>query len=94
MVHSRIVQICCCFCNSTRLRAFIDPAEAAIVHLIGAVEDDDVLAETAAHVLGGLRLTSARWAGRCATERHANSLRQRDVTSAWTSTPPNTLRQE
>ena len=65
-----------------RRHAFIDPAETAIVHLIRAVEDDHVLAQTAAHVLGGLRLAGASRTGRCATERHAKSLCQRDVTSA------------
>ena len=31
--------------------ALVDAAEAPEVHLVGAVEDDDVLAEAAAHVL-------------------------------------------
>jgi len=71
---------CCYFLNSVTLHAFVDSAKTTVVHLIGAVKDDNVLAKTAAHVLGGLSLTSTSWTCRCSTECHAKSLRQRDVT--------------
>ena len=57
--------------NEQVRRTFVDTSEAAEVHLIGAVEDDDVLAEAAAHVLGRLGLTSSGRTGRCAAHRHA-----------------------
>ena len=68
--------------NEQVRRTFVDTSEAAEVHLIGAVEDDDVLAQAAAHVLGRLGLTSTSRPGRCATHRHAQGLSQGDVASA------------
>ena len=62
-------------------RTFIDSAEAPEVHLVGAVEDDDVLAEATAHVLDGLCFTCTGRSSGGATHRHTQRLRQRDVTS-------------
>jgi len=61
-------------CDSRSLRAFVDSAKTSVVHLVGAVEDDDVLAKAAAHVLGGLSLTSASWTSRCSAECHTKRL--------------------
>ena len=59
----------------------VDTAETSVIHLIGAVEDDDVLAETATHVLRGLGFSRSGRSGGRATERHAQGLGQGDVTS-------------
>ena len=62
------------------LLTLIDPAETAVVHLVGAVEDDDKLAETSPHVLDRLRLSRPGWSGRGAPQGHPQRLSQRDVT--------------
>ena len=59
--------------------ALVDAAERAVVHLVGAVGHDAVLAERARHVLDGLRLARAGGAGGRAAEEHAERLRERDV---------------
>mmetsp|Transcript_8760 Transcript_8760/g.28859 ORF Transcript_8760/g.28859 Transcript_8760/m.28859 type:complete len:326 (-) Transcript_8760:537-1514(-) len=59
--------------------ALVDAAERAVVHLVGAVGDDDVLAKGAAHVLDGLSFARARRAGGRASEKHPKSLRECDV---------------
>ena len=61
---------------------FVDSAETSVVHLVGAVEDDDVFAEAATHVLGRLGFAGSGWTRRCSTQRHPQRLRQRDVASA------------
>ena len=62
-----------------QLSTFEDSSKTSVVHLVWAVEDDDELAETAAHVFDGLRLSSSSRASWSATERHAKGLRQGDV---------------
>jgi len=46
-------------------QTFKDSSEASVVHLVGAVEDNDELAQTATHVFDCLCLTSTRRASRC-----------------------------
>ena len=60
---------------------FEDAAEATEVHLVGAVEDDDVLPETSPHVLHCLSLPGARGAGGRASHRHPQGLGKGDVAS-------------
>ena len=64
-----------------RYRTFVDPAETSEVHLVGAVEDDNVLPETAAHVLDGLCFTRTGRTRGGAAHGHTQRLRQCDVTS-------------
>ena len=61
---------------------FVDSAKSSVVHLIRAVEDNDVLSEAAAHVLDGLCFSSPGRAGRGTSKRHAQGLSQGDVASA------------
>ena len=61
---------------------FVDASESPVVHLVGAVEDDNVLPEAARHVLGRLRLARPRRPRRRAPQGHAQGLREGDVTPA------------
>ena len=60
---------------------FVDSAKTSEVHLIRAVEDDHILAETSAHVLGGLCFTCSCRPSWGTAHRHAQSLSKGDVTS-------------
>lgn len=58
------------------------PVSYLVVHLLGAVEDVDHHAHRPAQVLGGLRLPSARRAGRGPPHEEVEGLRQGDVAPA------------
>lgn len=62
-------------------QALEDAAETSEVHLIGTVKDDDVLAQSLAHVLCRLRLARSGGSGWGTPQRHAERLGQGDVTS-------------
>ena len=59
---------------------FVDSTKSSEVHLIGAVEDDHVLAQAPTHVLRRFSLSCSCWASRCGTQRHTEGLRNCDVT--------------
>jgi len=61
---------------------FVDSAKTSEVHLIGAVEHDDILAKGFTHVFGGLSLASTGGSSRGTTHGHTQGLGQRDVTPA------------
>jgi hypothetical protein len=45
----------------------VDAAKTSVVHLVGAVEDNDIFAQAAAHVFGGLSLACTGRARRGST---------------------------
>ena len=64
-----------------KTQTFVDSAQSSVVHLVRAVEDNHVLAQSFAHVLGGLCLACPSRAGRGTTHAHTQGLGQGDVTS-------------
>ena len=60
---------------------FVDTTKPSEVHLVRAVEDNDILSQSLAHVLGGLCLACPSRAGRGTTHAHTQGLGQGDVTS-------------
>mmetsp|Transcript_13743 Transcript_13743/g.31845 ORF Transcript_13743/g.31845 Transcript_13743/m.31845 type:complete len:1547 (-) Transcript_13743:4516-9156(-) len=62
-------------------QALVQLAERAEIHLVGAVEHHDELAEGATEILDGLGLASTGRAGGVATEEDSERLRKRDVAS-------------
>ena len=57
----------------------VDLPHALVIHLIGAVEDDDELPERVSEILRRLRLSRPRGTRGGAAEEHPERLRQRDV---------------
>ena len=64
------------------LFTFEDTTKTSEVHLIGAVEYDDVFAECFTHVLCGLGFSCSGGTGRGASHAHVQGLSQGDVTPA------------
>ena len=79
--------MCSYYSNNTNFAlTFVDSAKSSVVHLIGAVEDNDILSKAAAHVLDSLRLSSPGRSGRSTPQRHAQGLSQCDVASVHNTT--------
>ena len=60
---------------------FVDSAQTPVIHLIRAVEDDHILAESLAHVLDGLGLARPSRACRGTSHAHPQGLGQGDEAS-------------
>ena len=79
--------MCCYYSNNTNFAlTFVDSAKSSVVHLIRAVEDNDILSEAAAHVLDSLCLSGPGRSGRSTPQRHAQGLSQCDVASVHNTT--------